>query len=78
MKLHYLEFEKPLQKLALQVEELEKDYQDNPKLNISKEIKQLQSKTDDLLHEIYDNLSPWQISQISRHPQRPYTQDYID
>jgi acetyl-CoA carboxylase carboxyl transferase subunit alpha len=60
------------------VEELEKDYQDNPKLNISKEIKQLQSKTDDLLHEIYDNLSPWQISQISRHPQRPYTQDYID
>ena len=78
MKLHYLEFEKPLQQLASKVEELESAHRDNPKLNISKEVKQLQSKTDDLLHEIYDELTPWQISQVSRHPQRPYTRDYIE
>lgn len=78
MTLHYLEFEKPLQQLASKVEELEQAHKDNPKLNISKEVKQLQNKTDDLLHEIYDQLTPWQISQISRHPQRPYTNDYIE
>ena len=78
MTLHYLEFEKPLQQLASKVEGLEKAHKDNPKLNISKEVKQLQNKTDDLLHEIYDQLTPWQISQISRHPQRPYTSDYIE
>ena len=78
MTLHYLEFEKPLQQLASKVEEVEQAHKDNPKLNISKEVKQLQNKTDDLLHEIYDQLTPWQISQISRHPQRPYTSDYIE
>jgi len=52
MKLHYLEFEKPLQQLASKVEELESAHRDNPKLNISKEVKQLQNKTDDLLHQI--------------------------
>jgi acetyl-CoA carboxylase carboxyl transferase subunit alpha len=78
MKLHYLEFEKPLQQLASKVEELELAHRDNPKLNISKEVKQLQNKTDDLLHQIYDELTPWQISQVSRHPQRPYTSDYIE
>jgi acetyl-CoA carboxylase carboxyl transferase subunit alpha len=78
MKLHYLEFEKPLQQLASKVEELESAHKDNPKLNISKEVKQLQNKTDDLLHQIYDELTPWQISQVSRHPQRPYTSDYIE
>jgi len=78
MKLQYLEFEKPLQDLASKVEELEKAHNDNPKLNIAKEIKQLQSKRDELLHEIYDQLNAWQISQVSRHPQRPYTNDYID
>jgi acetyl-CoA carboxylase carboxyl transferase subunit alpha len=78
MKLHYLEFEKPLQQLASKVEELESAHRDNPKLNILKEVKQLQNKTDDLLHQIYDELTPWQISQVSRHPQRPYTSDYIE
>jgi acetyl-CoA carboxylase carboxyl transferase subunit alpha len=78
MKLHYLEFEKPLQQLASKVEELELAHRDNPKLNISKEVKQLQNKTEYLLHEIYDQLTPWQISQVSRHPQRPYTNDYIE
>ena len=78
MKLQYLEFEKPLQDLVSKVEELENAQHDNPKLNIAKEIKQLQSKRDDLLHEIYNQLNAWQISQVSRHPQRPYTNDYID
>lgn len=78
MKLLYLEFEKPLQDLVSKVEELENAQHDNPKLNIAKEIKQLQSKRDNLLHEIYNQLNAWQISQVSRHPQRPYTNDYID
>ena len=78
MKLQYLEFEKPLQDLVSKVEELENAQHDNPKLNIAKEIKQLQSKRDNLLHEIYNQLNAWQISQVSRHPQRPYTNDYID
>ena len=78
MKLQYLEFEKPLHDLVSKVEELENAQHDNPKLNIAKEIKQLQSKRDNLLHEIYNQLNAWQISQVSRHPQRPYTNDYID
>ena len=78
MKLQYLEFEKPLQDLVSKVEELENAQHDNPKLNIAKEIKQLQSKRDNLLHEIYNQLNAWQISQVSRHPKRPYTNDYID
>ena len=71
MTLHYLEFEKPLQQLASKVEELEQAHKDNPKLNISNEVKQLQNKPDHLLHEIYDQLTSWLIYQISRHPQRP-------
>lgn len=78
MKLHYLEFEKPLEKLASKVKDLEKAHTDDPKLNISSELSQLNSKIESLLKEIYGELTPWQISQISRHPQRPYTKDYIE
>lgn len=76
--MQYLEFEKPIGDLVHKVEDLEKAHQGNPKLDISKEVKQLQVKIESLLHDIYDNLTPWQISQVSRYPDRPYTLDYIE
>jgi len=78
MKISYLDFEKPISELEAQTEKLKETHNKNKNLDISKELSQLESKTEKLLHEIYDNLSAWQISQVSRHPQRPYTLDYIE
>ena len=78
MKISSLDFEKPISELEAQTEKLKETHDKNKNLDISKELSQLESKTEKLLHEIYDNLSAWQISQVSRHPQRPYTLDYIE
>jgi acetyl-CoA carboxylase carboxyl transferase subunit alpha len=78
MKISYLDFEKPISELEAQTEKLKETHNKNKNLDISKELSQLKSKTEKLLHEIYDNLNAWQISQVSRHPQRPYTLDYIE
>ena len=78
MKISYLDFEKPISELEAQTLKLKETHDKNKNLDISKELSQLTSKTEKLLHEIYDNLSAWQISQVSRHPQRPYTLDYIE
>ena len=78
MKISYLDFEKPISELEAQTEKLKETHDKNKNLDISKELSQLEGKTEKLLHEIYDNLNAWQISQVSRHPQRPYTLDYID
>ncbi|MSQ80979.1 MAG: acetyl-CoA carboxylase carboxyltransferase subunit alpha [Candidatus Methylopumilus sp.] len=78
MKISYLEFEKPISELEAQTEKLKETHDKNKNLDISKELVQLEGKTEKLLHEIYDNLNAWQISQVSRHPQRPYTIDYIE
>jgi acetyl-CoA carboxylase carboxyl transferase subunit alpha len=78
MKISYLDFEKPISELEAQTEKLKETHDKNKNLDISKELSQLESKTEKLLHEIYDNLNAWQISQVSRHPQRPYTLDYIE
>jgi acetyl-CoA carboxylase carboxyl transferase subunit alpha len=78
MKISYLDFEKPISELEAQTEKLKETHNKNKNLDISKELTQLESKTEKLLHEIYDNLNAWQISQVSRHPQRPYTLDYIE
>ena len=78
MKISYLEFEKPISELEAQTEKLKETHDKNKNLDISKELVQLEGKTEKLLHEIYDNLNAWQISQVSRHPQRPYTLDYIE
>ena len=78
MKISYLDFEKPISELEAQTEKLKETHDKNKNLDISKELTQLELKTEKLLHEIYDNLNAWQISQVSRHPQRPYTLDYID
>ncbi len=73
----YLEFEKPIESLEDKIMSLKKANDEHPSLDISRELKQLEEKAQKSLHEIYDNLTAWQISQVARHPQRPYTLDYI-
>jgi acetyl-CoA carboxylase carboxyl transferase subunit alpha len=78
MKRHYLEFEKSLESLESKINSLQKAHEDHPSLDISRELKSLEDKARNVTNEIYQNLTPWQISQVSRHPQRPYTLDYIN
>ena len=76
MNLNYLSFEQPIADLEGKIEEL-KLVGVGSNLNISDEIARLQEKSKKLTESIYANLSPWQIVQVARHPQRPYTADYI-
>lgn len=76
MKTSFLEFEQPIAELEAKIEEL-RYVQDDSALDISEEIERLQQKNQSLTKEIYAKLSAWQISQVARHPQRPYTLDYI-
>jgi acetyl-CoA carboxylase carboxyl transferase subunit alpha len=78
MKKTYLDFEKSIESLETKIESLKNAHEEHPSLNIEEDLKQLEKKADKSLHEIYDNLSAWQISQVARHPQRPYTLDYIN
>ncbi|MCK5219181.1 acetyl-CoA carboxylase carboxyltransferase subunit alpha [bacterium] len=71
-----LEFEKAIIELEKKTEEL-RGFTDDQSLNLEDEIKQLEEKTEKLRDEVYANLTPWQIVQISRHPRRPHTLDYI-
>jgi acetyl-CoA carboxylase carboxyl transferase subunit alpha len=77
MKTTFLEFEQPIAELEAKIEEL-RYVQEDSALDISEEINRLQKKSNTLTKEIYGKLSPWQISQVARHPQRPYTLDYIN
>ena len=76
MKTTFLDFEQPIAELENKIEQL-RFVQDDSAFDISEEIGQLQKKNQLLTKEIYAKLTPWQISQVSRHPQRPYTLDYI-
>ena len=76
MKATFLDFEQPVAELENKIEQL-RFVQDDSALDISEEIDRLQKKSQTLTKEIYAKLTPWQISQVSRHPQRPYTLDYI-
>jgi len=76
MKKSFLDFEQPIAELDAKIEEL-RYVQDDSALDISEEIERLQEKSDALTKNIYSKLGAWQISQIARHPQRPYTLDYI-
>ena len=78
MKKSYLEFEKSIESLETKIASLKTAHSDHPTLDITTELKQLEEKADKSLHEIYDNLSAWQVSQVARHPQRPYSLDYIE
>jgi len=72
-----LEFEKPIKNLEDKIEELRSIGSDG-QVNIVDEINILQKKCNTLIKDIYSNLTPWQITQIARHPDRPYTMDYIN
>lgn len=77
MKITYLDFEQPIAELEAKIESLRTSHDDHDNLDISKELSALEAKNKKLSEDIYGNLSAWQISQLARHPQRPYTLDYI-
>lgn len=74
---YYLEFEKPIEELEVKIEEL-KRLSDGKDIDISGEIKRLEKKVRDLRSDIFSTLTPWQKILVARHPERPYTLDYIN
>ncbi|MBP6903151.1 MAG: acetyl-CoA carboxylase carboxyltransferase subunit alpha [Burkholderiaceae bacterium] len=76
-KRHFLEFEQPIAELESKIEEL-RYVQSESAVDISEEIGRLDKKSQQLAKDIYSNLTPWQVTQIARHPQRPYTLDYVN
>jgi acetyl-CoA carboxylase carboxyl transferase subunit alpha len=76
-KRHFLEFEQPIAELETKIDEL-RYVQNESAVDISEEIERLDKKSLQLTKDIYSNLTPWQVTQIARHPQRPYTLDYIN
>lgn len=76
MKTSFLDFEQSIADLEAKIEEL-RFVQDDSAVDISEEIDRLEKKSGQLTKDIYGKLSPWQISQVARHPQRPYTLDYL-
>ncbi|MFA7292241.1 MAG: acetyl-CoA carboxylase carboxyltransferase subunit alpha [Rhodocyclaceae bacterium] len=77
MKISFLDFEQPVADLEAKIEEL-RFVQDDSAVDISEEIGRLSKKSAQLTKDVYAKLSPWQISQVARHAQRPYTLDYIE
>ncbi|MFH0351491.1 MAG: acetyl-CoA carboxylase carboxyltransferase subunit alpha [Chromatiales bacterium] len=75
MNLNFLDFEQPIAELEAKIEEL-RLLSDESAIDISEEIHRLQARSKDLTKSIFSSLTPWQISRIARHPQRPYTLDY--
>ncbi len=76
MDLNFLEFEQPIAELEAKIEELRLVGDDN-EINIEEEIERLQVKSHILTETIFSTLTPWQVSQLARHPQRPYLLDYV-
>ncbi len=77
MNLNFLEFEQPVAELEAKIEELRHVGDDN-EINIQEEITRLEEKSRALTESLFSALKPWQISQLSRHPLRPYMLDYIE
>ncbi|MHB1236144.1 MAG: acetyl-CoA carboxylase carboxyltransferase subunit alpha [Gallionella sp.] len=76
MKISFLDFESSIAELEDKIEQL-RYVQDDSALDIADEISRLAKKSEALTKDVYSKLTPWQISQVSRHPQRPYTLDYV-
>src|SRR5512134_3162770 len=76
LKSTFLDFEQPIAELEVRIDELSY-VQDDSAVDISEEISRLQKKSQSLTKEIYGKLSPWQVAQVARHPQRTYTLDYV-
>jgi acetyl-CoA carboxylase carboxyl transferase subunit alpha len=77
MNLNFLDFEQPIAELEAKIEEL-RYVSDDADVNINDEVTKLKEKSRALTESIFTNLTPWQVSQLARHPQRPYTIDYIE
>ncbi|QFT55844.1 acetyl-CoA carboxylase carboxyltransferase subunit alpha [Microbulbifer sp. THAF38] len=77
MNFNFLEFEQPIAELESKIKELQLVGDDN-ELNIADEVTRLRDKSRTLTESIYSDLSPWQVVQVARHPQRPYSKDYIE
>ena len=75
--MHFLDFEKPIAELEAKIEEL-RFVENDQEIDVNKEIIALKKRSRDLTESIFSSLTPWQISQVSRHPRRPYTRDYIE
>jgi acetyl-CoA carboxylase carboxyl transferase subunit alpha len=75
-KRHFLDFEQPIAELETKIEEL-RYVQNESAVDISEEIDRLGKKSLQLTKDVYASLTPWQVTQIARHPQRPYTLDYV-
>ena len=76
MDLNFLDFEQPIAELEAKIDEL-RYLGDDAEINIAEEINRLRAKSRNLTKSIFANLTPWQVAQIARHPQRPYTLDYL-
>nr|CAI78455.1 Acetyl-CoA carboxylase, alpha subunit [uncultured Latescibacterota bacterium] len=72
----WLEFEKPLLELEQRIDEL-RSFADGQNIDVARELSRLESKAEDLRRQIYGKLTRWQVTQIARHPRRPYTLDYL-
>jgi acetyl-CoA carboxylase carboxyl transferase subunit alpha len=77
MKPGYLDFEQPIAELQEKIDELQAVHDGSP-VDIADELKRLQKKNTELTKSIFKNLTAWHVSQLSRHPRRPYTFDYIE
>ncbi len=76
MKISFLDFEQPIADLEAKIDEL-RFVQDDSAVDISEEIARLEQKSAQLTKDIYAKLTPWQVAQVARHAQRPYTLDYL-
>jgi acetyl-CoA carboxylase carboxyl transferase subunit alpha len=76
MKISYLEFEQPIAEVEARIEQL-RFVQDDSAVDISDEISKIEAKSQSLTKDIYAKLTPWQCALVARHPNRPYTLDYI-
>jgi acetyl-CoA carboxylase carboxyl transferase subunit alpha len=76
MKTTFLEFEQPIAELEAKIDQL-RFVQDDSAVDIADEIQRLEKKSVSLIKDTYAKLSPWQVAQVARHPQRPYTLDYV-
>ena len=77
MNLNFLDFEQPIAELEAKIDEL-RFVGDDSQVNLSAEIRRLKSKSEALTRNIFSSLTSWQVAQVARHPQRPYTLDYVE
>lgn len=78
MPQNFLSYEQPIAELEAKIDELRYMSSDSDDLNLTEEIQKLQDKSVEMTRSIFSSLTPWQVTQMARHPQRPYTLDYIN